>query len=84
MSVEINVTAETDTPVTFKVLTKVNGGDMCPGLNYLDNGIFLSSLKLWFQLDRSVGDVGDFQFMAILKTDCAGAYFIPIRFSNTE
>lgn len=84
VSIEINVTAETDVPVTFNVLTKVIGGDVFPGLNYYANGTFQSSLKLRFQLDRSVGIVGDFQFMAILKTDSAGVYFIPVRFSNTE
>ena len=84
VSFEINVTAETDTPVMFQVQTKVLGGDVYPGLHYIANGMFQSSQRLWFQLDRSVGNVGDFQFTAILKTDCAGVYLIPIKFSNTE
>ena len=81
---EINVTADTDEPILFNVQTKVVGGSVYPGLNYLANGVIQSSHKLWFQLSRSVGDVGDFQFTAILKTDCAGTYLIPVRFSNTE
>ena len=84
VSFEINVTAETDEPVSFLVQTKVIGGDVYPGLHYLANGMFNSSIKLWFQLDRSVANVGDFAFTAILKTDSAGVYLIPIRFSNTE
>ena len=84
VSFEINVTAETDTPVMFQVQTKVLGGDVYPGLHYIANGMFQSSQRLWFQLDRSVGSVGDFEFTAILKTDCAGVYLIPIKFSNTE
>ena len=84
VSFEINVTAETDEPVSFLVQTKVIGGDVYPGLHYLANGMFNSSIKLWFQLDRSAANVGDFAFMAILKTDSAGVYLIPIRFSNTE
>ena len=81
---EINVSAETNAPVSFIIMTKVVGGKVYPGLNYLANGMFQSSQKLWFQLDRRVGDLGDFQFTAILKTDCAGVYLIPIKFSNTE
>ena len=81
---EINVTAETDAPVLFQVMTKVIGGNVYPGLHYVANGTFISSGRLWFQLDRSVGNVGDFEFTAILKTDCAGVYLIPIKFSNTE
>jgi len=84
VSFEINVTAEKDDPVSFLVQTKVIGGDVYPGLHYLANGMFNSSIKLWFQLDRSVANVGDFAFTAILKTDSAGVYLIPIRFSNTE
>jgi hypothetical protein len=84
VSFEINVTAETDAPVQFQVLTKVIGGNVYPGLNYIANGTFQSSGRLWFQLDRSVGNVGDFAFSAILRTDCAGVYLIPIKFSNTE
>ena len=84
VSFEINVTAETDEPVSFLVQTKVIGGDVYPGLHYLANGMFYSSIKLWFQLDRSAANVGDFAFTAILKTDSAGVYLIPIRFSNTE
>lgn len=80
----IDVTAETDDPVMFLVQTKVVGGNVCPGLHYTANGSFISSLRLRFQLDRSVGQVGDFALTAILRTDCAGVYFIPIRFSNTE
>ena len=81
---EINVTAETDAPVLFQVMTKVIGGNVYPGLHYVANGTFISSGRLWFLLDRSVGNVGDFEFTAILKTDCAGVYLIPIKFSNTE
>ena len=84
VSCEINVTAEKDDPVMFLVQTKVIGGDVYPGLNYTANGSFQSSLRLRFQLDRSVGKVGDFSFTAILKTDNAGVYMIPVRFSNTE
>jgi hypothetical protein len=84
VSFNINVTAEKDDPVMFQVMTKVVGGEVYPGLNYTANGSFQSSLRLRFQLDRSVGKVGDFSFTAILKTDCAGVYFIPVRFSNTE
>ena len=84
VSFDINVTAETDDPILFNVQTKVIGGGVYPGLSYLANGVIQSSCKLWFQLDRSVGDVGDFEFTAILKTDCAGVYLIPVRFSNTE
>jgi hypothetical protein len=84
VSFEINVTAETDAPVMFRVQTKVLGGDVYPGLHYVANGSFQSTQKLWFQLDRSVGNVGDFQFTAILWTDCAGVYLIPVKFSNTE
>jgi hypothetical protein len=80
----INVTAEKDDPVMFRVQTKVVGGEVYPGLNYTANGSFQSSLRLRFQLDRSVGKVGDFAFTAILWTDCAGVYLIPVRFSNTE
>lgn len=80
----INVTAEKDDPVMFLVQTKVVGGEVYPGLNYTASGSFQSSLRLRFQLDRSVGKVGDFAFTAMLKTDCAGVYFIPVRFSNTE
>ena len=81
---DINVTAETDEPVMFLVQTKVVGGNTYPGLHYVANGMIQSSKKLWFQLDRSVGSVGDFEFTAILKTDTAGTYLIPIKFSNTE
>ena len=84
VSAEIDVTAETDDPVQFSVLTKVIGGETYPGLNFVANGQFQSSLKLWFQLDRSIGQVGDFRFTAVLKTDSAGTYLIPVRFSNTE
>lgn len=84
VSFEINVTAEKDDPVMFLVQTKVVGGEVHPGLNYTANGSFQSSLKLRFRLDRSVGKVGDFAFTAILRTDCAGVYFIPVRYSNTE
>ena len=84
VSFEINVTAETDAPVMFQVQTKVLGGNTYPGLNYIANGTIQSTKKLWFQLDRSVGNVGDFQFTAILTTDNAGVYLIPIKFSNTE
>jgi hypothetical protein len=84
ISFDINVTAEKDDPVSFLVQTKVIGGNVYPGLNYIANGMFNSSIRLWFQLDRSVGQVGDFAFTAILKTDSAGVYLIPIRFSNTE
>lgn len=84
VSFEINVTAETDAPVMFRVQTKVLGGDVYPGLHYIANGSFQSTQRLWFQLDRSVGNVGDFQFTAILWTDCAGVYLIPVKFSNTE
>ena len=84
VSFEINVTAETDAPVMFRVQTKVLGGDVYPGLHYIANGSFQSTQKLWFQLDRSVGNVGDFQFTAILWTDNAGVYLIPVKFSNTE
>ena len=84
VSFNINVTAEKDDPVMFQVMTKVVGGEVYPGLNYTASGSFQSSLRLRFQLDRSVGKVGDFSFTAILKTDCAGVYFIPVRFSNTE
>ena len=80
----INVTAEKDDPVMFQVQTKVVGGEIHPGLHYTASGSFRSSLKLRFQLDRSVGKVGDFSFTAILRTDCAGVYFIPVRYSNTE
>ena len=84
VSFEINVTAETDEPVMFQVQTKVVGGNTYPGLHYVTNGMIQSSKKLWFQLDRSVGSVGDFEFTAILKTDTAGTYLIPVKFSNTE
>lgn len=84
VSFEINLTAETDVPVMFRVETKVLGGDVYPGLNYTANGMIESSMTLKFQLDRSVANVGDYQFTAILTTDCAGVYFIPIRFTNTE
>ena len=84
VSFEINVTAETDEPVMFQVQTKVVGGNTYPGLHYVANGMIQSSKKLWFQLDRSVGSVGDFEFTAILKTDTAGTYLIPVKFSNTE
>lgn len=84
VSVTINVTAETDAPISYRVMTKVIGGDVYPGLNYTANGSIISSGQLWFQLNRSVGEVGDFSFQAILKTDCAGTYLIPIKFSNTE
>ena len=84
VSFEINVTAETDAPVMFQVQTKVLGGNTYPGLHYIANGTIQTSKKLWFQLDRCVGNVGDFQFTAILTTDNAGVYLIPIKFSNTE
>ena len=84
VSIDINVTAEKDDPVMFLVQTKVVGGEVHPGLNYTANGSFQSSLRLRFRLDRSVGKVGDFAFSAILRTDCAGVYFIPVRYSNTE
>lgn len=84
VSFEINVTAETDEPVMFQVQTKVVGGNTYPGLHYVADGMIQSSKKLWFQLDRSVGSVGDFEFTAILKTDTAGTYLIPVKFSNTE
>ena len=84
VSFDINVTAETDAPVLFQVQTKVIGGDVYPGLHYIANGTIISSGRLWFQLDRSVAHVGDFEFTAIVKTDCAGVYLIPIKFSNTE
>ena len=84
VSAYINITTETDEPVSFLVMTKVIGGDVFPGLHYTANGTFTSSGQLWFQLDRSVGNVGDFEFSFILKTDCAGTYLIPIKFSNTE
>ena len=84
VSFEINVTAETDEPVMFQVQTKVVGGNTYPGLHYVANGMIQSSKKLWFQLDRSVGSVGDFEFTAILMTDTAGTYLIPVKFSNTE
>ena len=84
VSFDINVTAETEEPVSYLVMTKVIGGDVYPGLHYAANGMFQSSGRLWFQLDRSVGKVGDFKFSAILRTDCAGTYLIPITFSNTE
>ena len=83
-TIDINVTAEKDDPVMFQVITKVVGGDIHPGLNYVASGSFQSSLRLWFQLDRSVGKVGEVAFTAILRTDCAGVYFIPVRYSNTE
>ena len=84
VSVEINVSAETDDPVMFVVQTKVVGANTYPGLHYIANGTFQSTQKLWFQLDRSVGNVGDFEFQAILRTDSAGVYLIPVKFSNTE
>ena len=84
VSVYVNVTPETDAPVMFLMQTKVVGGNVYPGLNYLANGMIQSPRQLWFSLDRSVAEVGDFQFTAILKTDCAGTYLFPVRFTNTE
>jgi hypothetical protein len=55
-----------------------------PGLTYSPTSQYVQYFpQLSFQLSRSVSDEGSFLLKALLKTDTAGAYVIPITFTNT-
>ncbi len=85
--IKVLISLETDKEVNYRLTvydTSLNPV-VAPGLNYsptfADASIFPN---LYFQLGRTVSDVGTHRYMALLKTDTAGAYLIPITYTNTE
>ena len=83
-SITINITAETDEPVYFNLQVFNTEFGTVPGLLYFPTAQYIEYYpQITFQLSRSVSDIGTFRLNALLKTDTAGSYIIPISFTNT-
>lgn len=83
-TVTINITAETDEPVYYNLQVYNTEFGAVPGLNYYPTAQYIENYpQITFQLSRSVSNEGAFKLNAFLKTDTAGAYIIPITFTNT-
>lgn len=83
-SITINITAETDESVYYNLQVYNTEFGVVPGLLYSPTAQYIENYpQITFQLSRSVSDVGTFKLNAFLKTDNAGAYIIPITFTNT-
>lgn len=85
--IKVMISLEKDNEVYYRLTvydTSLNPV-VTPGLNYsptyADASIFPD---LYFQLGRTVSDVGTHRYTALLKTDTAGAYFIPVTYTNTD
>ena len=83
-TVTVNITAETDEPVYYNLQVFNTEFGAVPGLNYYPTAQYIENYpQITFQLSRSVSTEGTFKLNAFLKTDTAGAYIIPITFTNT-
>ncbi len=83
-SITVNITAETDEPVYYNLQVFNSEFGVVPGLNYFPTAQYIENYpQITFQLSRSVSNEGTFKLNAFLKTDTAGAYIIPITFTNT-
>ena len=83
-TVMVNITAETDEPVYYNLQVFNTEFGAVPGLNYYPTAQYIeNNPQITFQLSRSVSTEGTFKLNAFLKTDTAGAYIIPITFTNT-
>ena len=87
-TISITATSETGEPVAYYMESELGQDGMAtiiPGLGCNPvNGMFISPETFTFQLDRSKSKVGEFQTSFILTTENAGAYFFPIKFTNTK
>ena len=83
-SITINITAETEESVYYNLQVYNTEFGVVPGLLYSPTAQYIENYpQITFQLSRSISDVGTFKLNAFLKTDNAGAYIIPITFTNT-
>ena len=83
-SITVNITAETDVPVYYNLQVFNTEFGAVPGLGYFPTAQYIEIYpQIKFQLSRSVSNEGTFKLNAFLKTDTAGAYIIPITFTNT-
>ena len=83
-TVTVNITAETDEPVYYNLQVFNTEFGTVPGLGYFPTAQYIETYpQITFQLSRSVSTEGTFKLNAFLKTDTAGAYIIPITFTNT-
>ena len=87
-TISITATSETGEPVAYYMESELGQDGVAtiiPGLGCNPvNGMFISPETFTFQLDRSKSKVGEFQPSFILTTENAGAYFFPIKFTNTK
>ena len=82
--IDINITAETDESVYYNLQVFNTEFGTVPGLNYYPTAQYIENYpQITFTLSRSVSNEGTFKLNAFLKTDNAGAYIIPITFTNT-
>lgn len=83
-TVTIRMTAETDEPVWYNLNVYNTEFGVVPGLNYWPTAQYVENYDtLTFTLSRGVSNEGTFRLNALLRTDNAGAYLIPITFTNT-
>ena len=81
--ITVNITAETEESVYYNLQVYNTEFGVVPGLTYSPTAQYVENYpQLSFQLGRSVSNEGTFKLNAFLKTDTAGAYIIPITFTN--
>ena len=82
--ITINITAETEESVYYNLQVFNTEFGAVPGLLYSPTAQYVENYpQITFTLSRSVSNEGTFRLNAFLKTDNAGAYIIPITFTNT-
>lgn len=83
-TVTIKMTAETGESVYYNLNVYNTEFGVVPGLNYWPTAQYVEIYDtLTFTLSRGVSNEGTFRLNALLRTDNAGAYIIPITFTNT-
>lgn len=83
-TITIKMTAETDEPVYYNLHVYNTEFGVVPGLNYWPTAQYVENYDtLTFTLSRGVSNEGTFRLNALLRTDTAGAYLIPITLTNT-
>ena len=82
--IHVNITPETDAPVFYRLFVYNTEFGTVPGLTYSPTSQYVAYFpELTFQLSRSDSNEGSFLLKALLRTDTAGAYVIPVKFTNT-
>ena len=80
-TIQITLTAEKDGIISFHV-GSINTVAYNRGIISTSSGAMEKTCVLDFTLYRENGDVGPCQYTAMLTTDTAGTYFIPVSFVN--